>query len=296
MADTSGSNLGDSDCDDSGVVPNFVVYTADQITVLGLRLVNFTVKRIKKSKRKTNVDRFKAHFGCTPVVAALIWEDLQTTEVEKAFLSPDVANLDHFLMAMHHLRKYPKEYEREAIFDISRAQGRNIVWPLLEKIQALKAEKIKWPADNFGGDIWVLTVDGTHCWIQEPGHPDWSQDSTYYSHKYGKAGVDYELGIALAENRLVWMNGPYPAGQSDSHVFKYHGLKTKLKDLKKMAIADGGYAGHPELLSTPNSQDSVAVRRFKRRALKRHETFNGMTKTFECLSGCFRNSQEKFAT
>ena len=106
-------------------------------------------------------------------------------------------------MAMHHLKRYPTELEREPIFDIDHMQGRDWVWYFLEKIQALKAEKIVWPDDLFARYIWVILVDGTHCWITEPGHPDWLQDSRYYLHKYGKAGVVYKLGICLFTSRLV---------------------------------------------------------------------------------------------
>ena len=39
----------------------------------------------------------------------------------------------------------------------------------------------------------------------------------------------------------------------------------------------------------PNLSDSHGVQQFKFRALKRHESFNGMTKTFEILRNCFRH-------
>jgi hypothetical protein len=37
----------------------------------------------------------------------------------------------------------------------------------MEKIQALKAQKIVWRDENFSDDIFAITVDGMHCWIQE---------------------------------------------------------------------------------------------------------------------------------
>ena len=273
-----------------------VVYTAAQILYRGLRLVHYKRRRIRRAGRKRNIERFKGHFGAKPHVLAQIWEDLQITDVEEARLLPVDAKLDKFLMAFHMLRKYPTELEREPIFDIDPQQGRDWVWFFLEKIVALKSEKIRWPDDDFGNDIWVMTVDGTHVWITEPGHPDWSQDSRYFSHKYGKAGVNYELGISLSTNRLVWMNRPHPAGESDLQVFIRHGLRRKLKRLKKRSIGDGGYPGHSRYVSTPNNMDSKEVKKFKSRALKRHENFNGMTKTFECLSGRFHHSLDRFKT
>jgi hypothetical protein len=290
MSDASPEDISNEDEHDDSVI----ILTADEILKHGLHFIGYTSKRIKKAKRRTNLGRFKGHFGSSPRVIAQIWEDLQRTNIPEAFVPVEKQNFNHFLMSMHHLKRYPTELEREAIFDISLSQGRDAVWYFVEKIQALKAVKISWP--EFGAEaIWVITVDGQHCWIQEPQHETWSQDKDYYSHKYGKAGVCYELGISLTESRLVWMNGPFKAGESDQKIFKNRGLKAKLKAIGKKGIADGGYTGHPNQLSTPNNRhDATPVKKFKSRALKRHETFNGLTKFFDCLSGRFRHSVDRF--
>jgi hypothetical protein len=270
--------------------------TPDEFLKIGLRLVGYTKRRIRRSKKRSNVERFLGHFGSIPCICASIWEDLQTTQVEEARVPKERLNVQHFLMAMHHLKRYPTEVEREALFDISFKWGREKVWYYVEKVQALKAQKIVWPADNFGDDIWCLTVDGTHCWIQEPQHPTWSKDSSWYSHKYNKAGVNYELGLSISENRLVWMNGPFKAGKNDVSTFTNKGLKQKLQAIGpgKKAIGDSGYTGHSQHISTPNSHDSRNVKKFKGRALLRQEKFNGMTKNFDCLSGRFRHSADRF--
>ena len=198
-------------------------------------------------------------------------------------------------MALHTLKKYPTDKEREGPWDLPIAVARERVWYILEKIQALKHEKIVWP-DDWEDDIWIITVDGTHCWINEPQHPDWSQDKEYYSHKYNKAGINYELGIAISSSDLVWMNGPFKAGCSDKKIFNEKGLKAKLKSLGKKAIGDQGYNGDHDVISTFNAHDTKNVKKFKSRALKRHETFNGMTKRFDCLDGRFWHEPKKFAT
>jgi hypothetical protein len=91
------------------------------------------------------------------------------------------------------------------------------------------------------------------------------------------------------------MNGPFKAGEADNCTFKVRGLKQKLQETNKRGIAHGGYPGNPTLLSTPNNHDSKPAKLFKSQALKHHETFNGMTKRFDCLSGRFRHSVYKFA-
>jgi hypothetical protein len=90
------------------------------------------------------------------------------------------------------------------------------------------------------------------------------------------------------------MNGPFKAGQNDNKIFSSKGLKRKLRAMGKMAIGDGAYIGHPYQVSTPNWHDSKQCNKFKSRALKRHEHFNGLTKAFDCLSGRFRHSVDRF--
>jgi hypothetical protein len=68
-----------------------------------------------------------------------------------------------------------------------------------------------------------------------------------------------------------------------------------LKSLRKKAIGDQGYNGDHDVISTYNAHDTRAVKKFKSRALKRHENFNGMTKRFNCIDGRFRHGPQKFA-
>ncbi len=172
----------------------------------GLLAVNYKQARIQRSSENTNRKRFRAHFGASPEVCCTIWEEFQNSEVQEARIPAHKLNLKDFLMALHTLRKYPTEFEREAIFDVSPKTGRNKSWYYIRKIQALKRIKIVWP-DDVGELVWIISVDGQHCWKQEPTHRIWAIDSKHYSHKYNKAGWCYELGISLTKSRLVWMNG-----------------------------------------------------------------------------------------
>ena len=283
-----------ADSDNDGIAAGLVIYTPDEVLHIGLKWVGFTSHRIERASAATNIYRFRAHFGADPKVVAVIFEEFQTTDYADARVPSGSANIKHFLMALHHLKVYPREVEREALFDISPAYGRDWCWYYIEKVQALKAVKISWPDNLYSDDLWVLTVDGVHCWINEPRHPTWSQDPTYYSHKFNKAGLAYELGVSLTESRLIWMNGPFKAGTSDKKIFKEGGLKQRLEQFGKRGIGDGGYTGFPMLLSTPNAHDSDAVKLFKSRALKRHEKLNGHIKTFASMSGRFRHGVPRF--
>lgn len=262
---------------------------------LGLS-VWYTKGRLKTFRTmKSKAAKFKDYYGVRPLLCASLWEDLQTTDIAAARLDDEHLNPKHFLMALHTLKKYPTDNKRVGPWDMNWDDARTAVWYFLCKLQALKEAVIVWPQD-WGNDTWIITVDGTHCWIKEPTHPDWSQDREFYSHKYNKAGINYELGIAISTSRLVWMNGPFKAGTSDNKIFRKKGLKALLKSLGKKAIGDRGYNGHHKECSTFNAHDIRSVRKFKSRALKRHENFNGMTKRFDCLSGQFRHGIEQFAT
>jgi hypothetical protein len=158
----------------------------------------------------------------------------------------------------------------------------------------LKVLKIKWPDrfDDADTEIFILTVDGTDCRIWEPKHPTLSIDKSYYSHKFHKGGLRYELGISVQGDQLVWMNGPFNCGEADGAIFENRGLKDKIPKGKR-GIADGGYAGFPDQLALPNPQDGKLLKNFKSRARLRHETFNAKIKKFNVLAQIFRHGVHK---
>lgn len=136
-----------------------------------------------------------------------------------------------------------------------------------------------------------MSVDGVHCRINEPKDPERCQNPKYYSHKFKQAGLTYELALSVYEDKLLWMNGSFPAGTNDITVFR-KGLKAMIPPGKRV-IADGGYAGEPEIISTPNSYDSKDLAKFKSRVRLRQETFNKRIKIFKCLDERFRHGIAK---
>jgi hypothetical protein len=57
----------------------------------------------------------------------------------------------------------------------------------------------------------------------------------------------------------------------------------------KKVIADKGYRGEHNKISTPNKHDSLNAQQFKKRALARHETHNKRLKDFKILSERYRH-------
>jgi hypothetical protein len=82
MSDASPEDISNEDEHDDSVI----ILTADEILKHGLCFIGYTSKRIKKAKRRTNLGRFKGHFGSSPRVIAQIWEDLQRTNIPEAFV------------------------------------------------------------------------------------------------------------------------------------------------------------------------------------------------------------------
>jgi hypothetical protein len=145
-----------------------------------------------------------------------------------------------------------------------------------------------WEHGNADGDnvpIFLVSVHAVHCRIQEPTHPYLSKNPDFYSHKFKQAGLNYELAVLIYDNKLVWLNGPFPASRHDISIFRTAGLKEKIPD-GKLVVGDNGYRGEPDIISAPNSHDRIEVRKFKRRARARHARI----KNFHCLAERFRHN------
>jgi hypothetical protein len=89
--------------------------------------------------------------------------------------------------------------------------------------------------------------------------------SGWYSKKFNKAALVYEIGVAIYHNKIVWTNGPFPAGQNDKKVFnKPGGLKEKIRQTGKRGVGDEGYVGDPNQCATRNSLDAPDVKEYKK--------------------------------
>ena len=136
------------------------------------------------------------------------------------------------------------------------------------------------------GYLYMLTVDGTQCQIQEIR--PWSE--IWFSHKFNGPGLNYEIGILIHKPHLIWVRGPTPPGQfNDATVFK-QALMQRLPVGRK-ALADDGYEQEDlkDHCITKNGLDPPEIVDFKNRALSRHEKFNGILKKFGVLKQVFRH-------
>lgn len=277
-------------------IPELDIKTEDEMLVEGLALYHYTQEEVFKVQRETSNYRFRSLYGANPDVVARLWEMLQTTTIPCARLQKTARSLKYFFMTLHFLKRYPTEVETEAAFHVSDFTVRHYKWLYVQKIRELKADVLGWPTKKYRHDTWVISIDGTHVKSYEPTHPVKPKDTEAFSHKHQSAGYNIEIGLSLWESKLLWWNGPFSAGKHcDVKIFTEFGLKDKLTETGQKAIADGGYSGHPDLVSTPNSHDYPEVAEFKRRVRQRHERYNGVLKEFDCLMNIWRHSAERLS-
>ena len=130
-----------------------------------------------------------------------------------------------------------------------------------------------------------MSVDGTNFRIEEPTE----FDKTWYSHKFKKAAVKYEVGLDMKGN-IAWINGPFRGSENDLAIFRRE-LLPRIPT-GRLVIADKGYRG-VDIVSVPNGLEEKEIQRFKSVILARHETINKRFKDFGILNQTFRHTRKR---
>ena len=281
-----------------------MLYNSLQICQFGLLLLGIWPYDQARFSQKRKRDVFKAHYGSLPADLADVWSDLVSTNLAEIKLTEKdqrKAGLKMFLIANYELWVYPRNATLISTrFDICESYSRgNHLWRWIGKIAGLKAEKIQWldSLNDPNTETFIITVDGTDCRIWEKQHDVFPVDTKLCSQKFNHAALKYEIALAIFHNKIVWINGPFKAGEKhDITVFREEGLKAIMPE-GKIGIFDRGYktsrADEVDMIAFPNAADSNELAAFKSRARARHETLNGRLKMFECLNNTFRHTTEK---
>ena len=164
--------------------PSRISYSQDELLKEGLFFCGFTEKRQAKVKHQRNEDRFRGNYGVSLLATSRVVADLLDADVIKKF------NLRYFFLTLFWLKSYPTYLQIEGPWNLSTETIAPKVKEYALAIQQLKAKKIKWFSDEeINDDIFILSVDGVHCRVQEvrkdPG-------SKWYSHKSHRAALSYE--------------------------------------------------------------------------------------------------------
>ena len=245
--------------------------------------MGFGDETIENTNEATSISRFRDHYYADPRTVELVYLDLSEDD-------DDNVNPKHLLLSFYYLKRYPTKHGLAAFLDETEKTGLKWAHIYVRKIQKLKEKKIKWlfDDDNIANhpENFILSVDGIHCQIFEPRI---TPSTGWFSSKYNKAGLVYEIGIAIYHNQVVWIAGPYPAGHNDIMIFKRpNGLAAKVPPGKKV-VADEGYQGS-DVVALRNQFDIAEVKEFKQRVKARHETFNSRLKAFDIISQAFRTT------
>eukprot|EP00934_Nitzschia_sp_Nitz4_P006303 Nitzschia sp. Nitz4//scaffold142_size57810//3059//4073//NITZ4_006490-RA/size57810-snap-gene-0.65-mRNA-1//-1//CDS//3329536373//6293//frame0 len=275
------------------VTTHDVILSAEDLLLVGLRWINsnWSEDKQKKLGAKLTKQRFVSSFGTTPETLARIYTDLQSG----SFLTK---KLDHYylFMTLFWLKNNMAIPLIALIFDSSERTVGTYIWTYAKAIQALKEKKISLNETLEGEEIFVLTVDGVHFRTRECRI---EPNKNWFSHKsHGPGFLSYELGIAIHDNKLCWINGLFRASVHDKTIFSSsegdydnaitkfrspEGLQKQIPEGKRLLGDRGGYRAFPDMVSTRNRQDERKVKEFKSRALCRHETFNGRIKNWKVL-------------
>jgi hypothetical protein len=272
-----------------------LVKTAAEILHEGLALVHYDGERQARASNSSNQERFQSLNGSTAAVIAVMLAELQPSNNPMArIVFKNDKEIEFFFQAHHFLALYLTESERTATFRTSVRTNRDRVWDIVEKIAALKASKIVWPATWVNGGNcpnFPITVDCSHFVTFEiQTDPVAPQDRRRYSHKSNGPAVSYEAALAIHESRIVSINGPFPAGVNDLTIFRNR-LEAKIP-AGSFAIADKAYRSSRKA-TTSSSADPPALRQFKTRARARQETLWRRLKRFQSLGNRFRHPIEK---
>ena len=124
----------------------------DQVLSIGLSLVGIVEARQHRQSRKRNIDDYKSYFGFKPVIHAQLWEDLQTTDIVEARIDITTpkgnVSIENLLWSQYFLKTYCTDKQRKGPTGHCEEMGRKWCWHFLDKIQALKADKVSVCASN----------------------------------------------------------------------------------------------------------------------------------------------------
>ena len=217
-----------------------LMLTTWEILTRGLLAIGYDQSQLDRVGLMKNLSRFQSSYVCHPRVYADLFERLQ--QIVEAPLDCSIFGVDktvnYFFMAIYLLTQYPTEEKAETAFSFEACNKmfRDHAWGIVKKISALRSEVIEWPAwwgnpdDPDGPETrFIISVDGTHCKIQEPTLDSFEEQRKFYSHKFQSAGLDYEVALSIFEPKCMWIAGPYPAGKHDITVFRKK-LKKKMLD------------------------------------------------------------------
>jgi hypothetical protein len=134
-------------------------------------------------------------------------------------------------------------------------------------------------------------VDGTDFHI-----PNTRLEKLFYSHKFKKSGLRYEVALSIIGGDIVWIHGPFKAGiWPDFKIFRA-GLIHQLGKNERVEANDGYIGKDPCTVKVPGGFSRTDVNSVVTQEVRaRQETVNKQFKQWGCLKQVFRHDVEKHA-
>lgn len=259
----------------------------------------------KKKKAHQNIERFHKNFGSDPLVISDIWADLISQKIITTKKDRSDWGLIRFFVAIHFMWAYPRSADLLAqAFDdsisVNDCYGKPL-WIWVQRIGALKSYVIVFDPELELGAINIATVDGTDFLTNEQKTGEFNIDSKMMSHKFHHGGLKHIIAISIWRAKMVYLSTSTRGGESDKNMYM-----EELHDLipeGKCVICDRAFASSDDkdeesaavakkLRQINDDADSDKVKKFKARALARHETLNGRLKNYAILRSYFRHDKE----
>ena len=131
----------------------------------------------------------------------------------------------------------------------------------------------------------LKTLDGLDHRIMEqsPYSPSW------WSFKFNGPGLRYEVALEVESGHVVWAFGGLPCGRfPDLKIARVKFVKL-LRPGEKVVLADRGYKDGRYFMHAKGGRHRKGMQNM----LARHENVNRRIKSFDCLSGTFRQDVSK---
>ena len=299
---------------------------ADVFLAHGLRIT-----RYEGGSKKRSRDLFVNFFGCSPEVAAEIWELLL---LHTNSITPKSCPF-YFLCGLYLLKVYDIEAVLAGTARCHPDTFRKHAWYYVYAISDLEAELVR-TCTLFRFCPFVITciqsaellqhiplltssitfliifhlqvdmdnrfigkLPNQHIFLSVDGvdfkvwepESDWAFKPAYCSHKHKSAAYRYEIALCIATGDCVWINGPERGGETDAVIFK-EDLASHLQP-GEQCEGDGHYQMMvPQIFPRRVNRDETDMANAIR---ARHETFNGKLKNFASMNNTFRHGLEKHA-
>ena len=236
-----------------------------------------------------DMDMFRSFFGTWPCICSALWDSVDPIDTIHPKSKPH-----HLLWALLLMTCYSREAFHATLAGVDEDTFRKWAMPWIPKISLLSCELIDFDM-RFEGKwhYWSFCVDGIHCPINEPRRPFWEG---WFSHKFRGPGLAYEVATAVTTGKIIWINGPFPAGQPDHKIFKKDLAKLVRTDIEK-GVCDAGYKYCEQWLFRPFWRTYKALKEGVPRndlheyIRARHEQTNSRFHKFNCLASKFRHNR-----